>query len=239
MSVHAFERLYRELLAFHGRQGWWPIPSSAGRPGFDERGYHPGDFRGPQSAHDTFEVIMGAVLTQNTAWTNVEMALSALRSAGITAARRVRDADAQLLASLIHSSGYHDQKARKLKIVATLFAARGALESGKAPSREDLLALWGIGPETADAILLYAFQKPVFVIDAYTRRLISRVGLIEGKESYDGLQSLFHAALPRDHAQFNEYHALIVQHSKTLCRARPVCASCPVSRCASRRDGPP
>jgi len=237
MSAERLERLYRELLGLHGPQGWWPIPSMAGRPGFDERGYHPGEFQALQKDRSRFEVVTGAVLTQNTAWTNAEKALGELRSRRIQTPAQVRATETGRLASLIRSSGYHNQKARKLQIVASRFVGRGALKEQHAPSREELLGLWGVGPETADAILLYAFRKPVFVIDAYTRRLLGRMGLLAGNEGYDAVQALFHSSLPLDHVLFNEYHALIVQHAKVACRARPLCGECPISGCASRNPG--
>jgi endonuclease-3 related protein len=226
--------LYEQILGAYGRRGWWPIPGSAGRRGFDSLGYHPGDFRAPRLPAGRFEVIMGAVLTQNTAWTNAAAALARLRDAGVRRPADVLALTPRRLAGLIRSSGYFNQKAKKLKAIASLFSGPGALTPAGAPSRETLLSEWGIGPETADSILLYAFQMPVFVIDAYTRRVLSRIGLIEGGESYDEIQALFHASMERNPALYNEYHALIVQHAKRLCRARPECAPCPVKRCGFR-----
>jgi endonuclease III related protein len=217
-------------------QGWWPVPGRSGRRGFDKLGYHPGDYDTPSTAAARFEVIMGAVLTQNTAWTNAAAALEELRKAGVRLPSHVLALTLRRLGVLIRSSGYFNQKAKKLAVTAALFSAAGALRSGGAPGRDTLLSRWGIGPETADSILLYAFQEPVFVVDAYTRRILSRIGLIGGRESYQEIQELFHAAMQRHAERFNEYHALIVQHAKMHCRARPQCADCPVPRCRYR-DG--
>ena len=139
---------------------------------------------------------MGAILTQNTAWRNVEKALSSLRAAGIHLPSDVRACRLSKLAKLIRASGCYNQKAKKLKRVAALFTAPA---SPGAPTREALLAQWGIGPETADSILLYAYREPLFVVDAYTRRILSRIGLIGGKESYPQIQGLFHEGLPARH----------------------------------------
>ncbi len=182
---------------------------------------------------------MGAILTQNTAWTNVETALSLLRREGVFLPDDVRAAGRTRLAGLIRSSGYFNQKARKLEAIAQFFSGPGALGDRTPPSRDALLALWGVGPETADSILLYAFHVPVFVIDAYTRRILSRIGLVDGRASYDAVQDLFHSSLPRDHALFNEYHAVLVQHAKAFCTKRPDCAACPVRRCWHRRAPSP
>jgi len=179
---------------------------------------------------------MGTVLTQNTAWTNASAALAALREAGVRLPAGLLALSRERLAGLIRSSGYFNQKARKLRSIATFFSGRGALAGAAAPARDALLAEWGIGPETADSILLYAFHVPVFVVDAYTRRILSRIGLISGRESYAAIQELFHAAMARHAARFNEYHALIVEHAKMHCRRRPECASCPVRRCRHRDE---
>ena len=140
---------------------------------------------------------------------------------------------------LIRSSGYFNQKAKKLKAAAVMFSRAGALSPRGAPSREELLALWGVGRETADSILLYAFCRPAFVVDAYTRRIFQRLGLLEGSESYDEVQQRFHKHLPRSPEIYNEMHALIVEHAKRHCSAKPQCAGCPISRsCRYFRSSP-
>ncbi len=177
---------------------------------------------------------MGAVLTQNTAWTNAAAALASLHDAGIRLPADIMAVAPRRLAALIRSSGYFNQKARKLRAIAVLFSRPGSLDSDAAPNRETLLGQWGIGPETADSILLYAFHVPVFVVDAYTRRALTRIGMIEGGESDAGIQAVFHDSLDRDAAVYNEYHALFVAHAKQFCRARPECAACPVKPCRTR-----
>jgi endonuclease-3 related protein len=179
---------------------------------------------------------MGAVLTQNTAWTNASAALTALRRAGVRLPAGLLALPRERLARLIRSSRYFNQKARKLRSIAAFFSGRGALAGSAAPARDALLSEWGIGPETADSILLYAFQVPVFVVDAYTRRILARIGLIRGRETYDDIQDLFHASIGPRAPLYNEYHALIVEHAKVHCTTRPECASCPVKRCR-HRDG--
>jgi endonuclease-3 related protein len=229
--------LYEQLLHAYGRRGWWPIPGSAGRHGFDSLGYHSDDFDQPGSPAGRFEVIMGAVLTQNTAWTNAAAALARLREAGVRVPADVMVLSHRRLAGLVRSSGYFNQKAKKLKAIAVLFSRPGALTPAGAPSREALLSHWGIGPETADSILLYAFHLPVFVVDAYTRRILSRIGLIGSGAAYEHIQAMFHDSLERNTALYNEYHALIVHHAKQHCRVRPECTTCPVKPCRHRDRG--
>lgn len=226
----SFFSVYSRLLKAYGLQGWWPLPSMAGQRGFDSRGYHPGSYRWPRSAQGRFEIILGAILTQNTAWTNVEMALKRLQTAGLELPEHFLRFPAARLARHIRSSGYFNQKAKKLKIAAKVFSHPGALELRSAPSRDQLLALWGIGRETADSILLYAFGRPVFVVDAYTRRIFTRLGALDGDESYDEIQGKFHRRLPANAELFNELHALIVEHAKQHCRSKPVCPGCPLAR---------
>ena len=184
MSASPLRRLTSllpRLLDAYGPQGWWPLRSLAGGPGFDAHGYHPGDYRQPLDSPGRLEVAVGAVLTQNTAWRNVEPALDALLGRGPLAPSAILARSLDDLATTIRSSGYFRQKARKLRALAEFVAALGA----RPPARDDLLAIWGVGPETADSILLYAWQLPHFVVDAYTRRLLSRLGLVDGTESYD------------------------------------------------------
>jgi endonuclease-3 related protein len=209
--------------------------SMAGRRGFDSGGYHPGGFSFPRTPAQRFEIAVGAVLTQNTSWGNVQKALAALFSASeVPVPRDLLDCSVERLAGLVRSSGYHNQKARTLLVLSEFFQAPASLRASSPPARDALLSLRGIGEETADSILLYAFGQPVFVVDAYTRRLLQRIGLIGGRERYQEIQALFHEALPQDHELFNEYHALIVAHAKARCRAQPACEGCPVPRCRSR-----
>jgi endonuclease-3 related protein len=197
--------VYNELLAKYGPQGWWPHHGGRKRPGFDYK----------------FEIIVGAVLTQNTAWTNVEKAIECLFKKNLLDAQSIAAVSIKRLETCIKSSGYYRQKAKKLKIVAKFF-----LENKKSftPSlhhlttlRLKLLDLWGIGRETADSILLYAFNQPVFVIDAYTRRLLKSRGHKKlFMADYDELRQYFERRLPQDAKLFNEYHALIVKWGKVV-----------------------
>jgi endonuclease III related protein len=238
MATHSVGRriagLYEILLAAYGRRGWWPILGMAGRSGFDARGYHPGDYEQPRTPRGRFEIALGAILTQNTAWTNVEKALAQMRAHGMVLPAAVQAASQERLAGLIRPTGYFNQKARKIAGITRLFGRPGALRITGAPTRDLLLRHWGIGPETADSILLYAFRVPLFVVDAYTRRILGRIGLIEGREGYEEIQSLFHAALTGDYTQYNEYHALIVEHARAHCRSKPLCRGCPVRACRYR-----
>jgi endonuclease III related protein len=231
MSRSRLRSLLPRLAAAYGPQGWWPLPLAADRPGFDGHGYHPGDYGAPRCAADRFAVAAGAVLTQNTAWRNAELALRALGEAGLMDARALAAAPVEEVAAAIRPSGYYNQKARKLQLLARFLDGRGDAP----PGRHELLALWGIGPETADSILLYAYHVRVFVIDAYTRRLLGRLGLAAGRESYDDLAAMCAAATPGGEEAYNELHALIVRHAKEHCSSVPRCGRCPLARiCPSR-----
>lgn len=187
--------IYQELFDQFGPQYWWPKHKGNKRPGFNPR----------------FEIIAGAVLTQNTAWKNVEKAIECLYENGLLDAEAVVRAPIRKLESCIRSSGYYRQKAKKLKITANFF-----LEHKKKPNREELLSLWGIGRETADSILLYAFNQPIFVVDAYTRRLLVANGQKKlSTADYDKIREYFETNLPRDYKLYNEFHALIVRWGKS------------------------
>jgi endonuclease-3 related protein len=202
-----FDRLY---LAY-GPQDWWP-------------------------ADDPLEVIVGAILTQRTAWRNAEQALQALAEFDLLSAEAIDAAPVERMAKAIRAAGFYNAKARKLKAFAAFLIEQhgGDLnELFALPTeelREQLLGLFGIGEETADAILVYAANRPSFVIDAYARRLLRRLGWIDGDEPYRELRGLFLDALPSDVDLLGEFHALIVRHGKAHCRPDPVCEGCPVAR---------
>lgn len=221
-TAGAIRKVYDLLLSEYGRQGWWPVTR--------RKGGEPEYLGGPRDSRERFEVAVGAVLTQNTSWKNAAKAVSALSAAGMIDPARLSKASHDGLARLIRSSGYYNQKARRLGILARYF-----LEAGDGPpDRESLLALEGIGPETADSILLFAFSRTFFVVDAYTNRLFSRLGVIRGNESYDRIRGLFEGSLERTPEIYNEYHALVVVQCKRVCRRVPVCSECPISTlCAS------
>ena len=165
-----------------------------------------------------------SILTQNTNWKNVEKAIINLNKVGILSIEKIKAINKKKLANLVKPSGYYNQKAERLKLVARFFS------KNKNPTREQLLAVKGIGPETADSILLYAFNRPIFVIDAYTKRIFSRIGMCKDKCEYHELQDLFHKALPRSPKLFNEYHALLVELAKRNCTKKPSCSSCPINK---------
>ncbi len=200
-----FLNVYKKLYATHGPQGWWPGDSA-------------------------FEIMVGAVLTQNTAWTNVEKAIANLKLARALTPRKILAASRGDLATWLKPSGYFNVKTKRLRAVCHWLVEQGGVKRlAKIPTpalRTALLSVHGVGPETADDILLYAFNRPVFVIDAYTRRFFSRLGLIEGKEPYEILRERFQSALQTDTRLFNEYHALIVLHAKDTCRTQPHCGRC-------------
>lgn len=210
--------VYDRLLTGYGPQHWWP-------------------------AETPFEVIAGAILTQSAAWTNVEKGIANLKKAGVLSPRSLRETADGKLAELIHSCGYYNAKARKLKAFVEWFGREygDSLDKMCAADlkslREDLLKVYGIGEETADSILLYACNKPVFVIDAYTRRIVDRLGWQPGGRKYRDYQALFMENLPPDVKLFNEYHALLVAHGKNTCRkSRSCCAGCCLSEICKKRD---
>ena len=199
--------IFDTLLAGYGPRFWWP-------------------------AESPFEVCVGAILTQNTNWGNVEKAIANLKGKELLVPEKMREIPAGQLAELIRPAGYFNVKSARLKdFIGWLYAAfGGSLErmfSGEWQElRGELLTVKGIGPETCDSILLYAGHKPSFVVDAYTKRLFSRLGLISPTVGYDEIRDLFMANLPNDVELFNEYHALIVEHCKERCRTKPLCEEC-------------
>ncbi len=201
--------IYARLLDRYGPQYWWP-------------------------AKTPFEIMVGAVLTQSTAWTNVEKAIANLDRAGALTPAAIRDMPPAELARLVYPSGFYNVKARRLMALCEYVGQahdddiEAMSESGTTTLRGELLAVFGIGEETADAILLYALGHPVFVVDAYSHRTFERLGVAKGLTGYAGHQSFFMRNLPRDAAMFSEYHALIVRHGRETCRKRPLCADCPL-----------
>jgi len=203
-------RIYDLLYAALGPQHWWP-------------------------ARTAEEIVIGAILTQNTAWTNVERAIGALRRARCLTLRRIHRLSIDELAELIRPSGTHRVKARRLKNLAAWVEARfggrlGALFGlGLARARGELLGVNGVGPETADAILLYAGRLPTFVVDAYTHRICRRHFLSEPSAGYEQTKALFERAIPPDQGTYAEYHALLVGLGKRFCRKRAACDGCPLA----------
>ncbi|MFA5878769.1 MAG: endonuclease III domain-containing protein [Candidatus Margulisiibacteriota bacterium] len=194
-------QLYEDLYSKLGPQGWWPLL---------ETGYHPLDFSYPKNALHAFEIALGAILTQNTNWSNVEKALINLKDKNILNPEDILKTDEAVLLTAIKPSGFFNQKLKKIKIFTDFFLKL----KNKPLLRNDLLNLWGIGPETADSILLYAYKVPTFVVDTYTNRLLITKGLITEALPYHELKSLFENNLDKDYQLFQEFHALIVISGK-------------------------
>jgi len=201
--------IYRALFKSFGPQHWWP-------------------------GETPFEVAVGAILTQNTNWGNVEKAINNLKGHKVLNAKLLFEMPPEKLASLIRPAGYFNVKTKRLKEFLSFLLNRykGSMERMKKADaltlRHDLLNVKGIGPETADSILLYALEKPVFVIDAYTKRVLSRHKIVSEDVTYHELQELFHKDLPTDVQLFNEFHALFVMAGKHFCKPRPRCQECPL-----------
>ncbi len=207
-----FSRIQQLLDNHFGSLHWWPADSP-------------------------FEVVVGAVLTQNTAWINVEQAIHNLKQAEALSPEGMAVLPVKRLEDLIRPSGFYHQKAARLQYISThlLDSWQGNLthlcDGPLNNARERLLALPGVGPETADSILLYAAGRPSFVVDTYTRRIFERIGILNGRETYDEIRQLFMQNLPEDAKLYNEYHAQIVQLAKTCCRKnKTLCSDCPLNR---------
>ncbi len=201
--------IYHKLYHAFGPQHWWPGDSP-------------------------FEIAVGAILTQNTNWANVEKAIASLKNKRALSAKGIHEMKTEKLALFIRPAGYFNVKARRLKafihfLINDYHGSMGRMKNEKLDTlRTKLLNVHGIGPETADSILLYALDNPVFVIDAYTKRVLSRHSVINHDENYERIQDLFHETLKRDTELFNEYHALFVRLGKTYCRKKPLCDGCPL-----------
>jgi endonuclease-3 related protein len=211
MSYEDLTEIYKLLCDAFGPQHWWP-------------------------GETQFEIIAGAILTQNTNWTNVEKAISNLKSADLLDPGKINQLDASQLAELIRPAGYFNIKAKRLKnFLDWLFenydGELSNLESIDTERlRTELLSIKGVGLETADSILLYAFDRPIFVVDAYTARIVCRHELIGPDADYEQLRELFESNLPQDVRLFNEYHALLVRIGKEFCRPKARCAKCPLEK---------
>ncbi|MFC1905911.1 endonuclease III domain-containing protein [Chloroflexota bacterium] len=207
MQQHTLLKIYDLLFAKYGPQHWWPADSP-------------------------FEVCVGAILTQSAAWTNVEKAIANLKRADALTPAALCDIGTDKLAGLLYSCGYYNAKTKKLKSFVGHLAQHHNNNLGKLfdqaidTLRHELLSIHGVGDETADSIILYAANMPIFVIDAYTRRILSRLGFKEASASHTDFQDLFTNTLPHDNQLFNEYHALLVNHGKNVCKKIPLCKNC-------------
>ncbi len=210
--------IYETLLKRFGKQNWWP-------------------------AETTFEMIIGAILTQCTNWTNVEKAINNLKNSNLLSLDGILKTDEEKIAQLIKPSGYFNQKAKKIKAFVNHVKLRwkGNLEAllnqPFTELRSELLSIYGIGPETADSIILYGANKPTFVIDRYTHRFLNRHGLCDSKYDYHKLQKLFINNLEPDVELFKEYHALIVCLGKNICKQKPLCKDCPLQYLFEEGEG--
>jgi len=210
MPVKQLKKIYDLLYERFGPQHWWP----GGTP---------------------FEVIVGAILTQNTNWGNVEKAIANLKKAKSLTPEKLHKIETADLAKLIRPAGYYNIKASRLKNVIDWLFKNCAGKLAKLKNiptfrlREELLGVSGVGPETADSVLLYALNRPVFVVDAYTRRILSRHRLIKFDAEYEQIKALFESNLPADIKLFNEYHALLVHTGKEFCKPTPLCDDCPLN----------
>jgi endonuclease-3 related protein len=209
-------KVYERLRNHFGPAGWWP-------------------------GETPFEVCLGAILTQNTSWTNVERALEVLRRRQLLTFAKLRGLSPSRLAPLIRSSGYYNVKARRVRafldFLGREYGGRAEDMAGEEAQalRAKLLSVEGIGRETADSIVLYAAGQPLFVVDAYTRRIFARLGLLAGHASYDAIQRFFMDRLPPNTPLYNDFHAQVVRLGKDVCRPRPKCGECPLDILCPRR----
>jgi len=207
--MNKLSEIHRKLYYAFGPQHWWPGDSP-------------------------FEIAIGAILTQNTNWVNVEKAVENLKRKMALNAKSIHEMKTEKLASLIKPAGYFNVKTKRLRAFVNFLMNdyHGSMKRMKNENtdtlRSKLLHVHGIGSETADSILLYALDKPVFVIDAYTKRALSRHDIINHDDSYENIQDLFHSTLKRNSGLFNEYHALFVRLGKTYCKVKPMCDGCPL-----------
>jgi endonuclease III related protein len=214
-----FKDIYRRLYKVYGPQHWWP-------------------------AEERLEMIIGQILTQSAAWTNVEKALTNLKEADALSFKALRDLPQEEVAGLVFPSGYFNVKARKLKAMAEWLGQKYKDDLDKLFSQDinklrgKLLDVYGIGEESADSIILYAGFKPIFVIDAYTRRIFGRLGMVPVPKAYKDFQKLFMENLPPDVALFNEYHALLVRLGNEICRKKPLCPKCCLKTVCSEAKKP-
>ena len=224
--MNKIKRIYDELLAIHGKQGWWPVTPTT------QKKQPPAYGIKTKTNKQRLEIIVGAVLTQNTQWKpNVEKAIIELNRSNLIDVDKILKTKRELIARAIKSSGYFNQKAKKLKNVAKLLKKNPIQKLRKTnlqEARKLLLKVNGIGPETADSILLYALDKPAFVVDAYTKRIFENLNFIKPNATYDEVQKLFTENLEKNPKLFNEYHALIVAHAKKHHKKKTERTLCPL-----------
>ena len=212
MEDNIIYNIYKILLNHYGKQNWWP-------------------------AETRYEVVVGAILTQNTSWKNVERAINNLKNKNLIDERKILNIEENKLKELIKPAGFYNLKAKRLKNVTKFIVEKYGNTEKMAKSdkdtltlRSELLSINGVGKETADSILLYALDRESFVVDSYTKRMFSRLGVISEKAKYDEIKEIFEKSLPKDLEIYKEYHALIVEHCKRFCRKNPLCDNCPIKK---------
>ncbi len=223
-----FISIYTKLYDLYGPQGWWPLqdivegltPRKTGA----QNGYHPLNYELPNTPNQRFEIILGTILTQNTAWTSAEKALKNLKNLDVVDPKKILSIDADTLKAAIKCAGFLNQKSNYIMAITEFFIQL----DGEIPTRKKLLSVKGVGNETADSILLYAYKQPFFVVDAYTRRIFTWLKLVNEKDSYLEIKKKFESNLPRDYKLFNEYHALIVEHAKRYYSKKPYAVNDPL-----------
>ncbi|MFA6088395.1 MAG: endonuclease III domain-containing protein [Candidatus Woesearchaeota archaeon] len=220
-------KIYYDLFESYGPQGWWPLlecegvnPTKSGCI----NGYHPHNYSYPRDEFEQFEICIGAILTQNTSWPNVEKALVNLKKMNAINPSAILSLNDDVLKNAIRPAGYFNQKAKKLKVFSKFFMDLEKRE----PKRAELLDVWGVGPETADSILLYVYKNPVFVVDAYTKRIFQNIGLIKKDATYDEIKRFFEKNVKWDYKIYQEYHALIVEHAKRYYNKASEYKKCPL-----------
>lgn len=213
-------KIYEKLYKLYGPQGWWPLMDleleNLNKTGATH-GYHPLDYDLPETPEQKYEIILGTILTQNTAWTSAEKALLNLKELNVLHPDKLLALDDEILKEAVRPAGFLNQKSMYLVNITRFFKS---LE-GETPARKEILKVKGVGNETADSILLYAYKQPEFVVDAYTRRIFSHLELVNEKISYPDLKKIFESNLPTDVPLFQEYHALIVEHAKRHYQKKP------------------
>jgi endonuclease III related protein len=209
--------IYNSLYNHYGPQGWWPLLSRDISTKEVKMVNHPLNYDLPKTRNETYEIILGTILTQNTAWNSAEIALRNLKDLDAINPENLLDLDSETFKQSIRSAGFLNQKSVYINEVTKFYIGL----DGKIPTRKELLEVKGVGNETADSILLYAFKQPEFVVDTYTKRIFSEICLIDYNDNYNKIKTLFETQLPRDMIIYNEYHALIVAHAKKYYSRKP------------------
>ncbi len=231
--MNVYVQIYRKLMKLYGPQGWWPhVDHNGSNPtkfGAVD-GYHPGDYSFPRNNKEKYEIIIGAVLTQNTSWTSVEKALLNLNKLCGLDPEKILKLDSDVVKEAIRPAGYFNQKYEYLKNVTEFFLSL----DGRVPSREEVISVKGIGNETADSIMLYAFSQCEFVVDAYLKRVFLHLGLIDEKDGYMDIKKMMEKNISKDLIVYQEYHALIDEHAKRYYKTKPYGVDDPLKKILNR-----